>query len=55
MLKSRRFRWSVHIDLMGKKRTLFRVLMGLPSGRRIVGQDSVGCARDHDVSVEKGT
>ena len=32
-IKSRRTRWAVHVARMGKKRNMFRVLVGRPEGK----------------------
>jgi hypothetical protein len=32
-IKSRRMRWAGHVDRMGEKRKMFRVLVGKPEGK----------------------
>jgi hypothetical protein len=38
MIKSRRMRWVGHIACMGKKRGVYRVLVGKPEGKRPLGR-----------------
>ena len=38
VIKSRRMRWAGHIARMGKKRGMYRVLVGKPDGRRLLGR-----------------
>jgi hypothetical protein len=34
MIKSRRMRWAGHVPRMGEKRNAYRILMGMPEGKR---------------------
>jgi hypothetical protein len=38
MIKSRRMRWAGHIARMGKKRNAYRMLVGMPEGKRPLGR-----------------
>jgi len=38
VIKSRRIRWAGHVARMGKKKCVFRVLVGKPEGKRPVGR-----------------
>ena len=38
VIKSRRMRWAGHVARMGEKRGVYRVLVGKPEGRRILGR-----------------
>ena len=37
-IKSRRMRWAGHVAHMGKKRGVYRVLVGKPDGKRLLGR-----------------
>jgi hypothetical protein len=37
-IKSRRMRWAGHVDRMGEKRKVYRVLAGKPEGKRPLGR-----------------
>ena len=37
-MKSRRMRWAGHVARMGKRRGVFRVLVGKPEGQRPCGR-----------------
>jgi hypothetical protein len=37
-IKSRRMRWAGHIARMGEKRGAYRILVGRPEGRRLLGR-----------------
>jgi hypothetical protein len=37
MIKSRRMRWAGHVARMGAKRTTYRLLVGKPEGKRLLG------------------
>jgi hypothetical protein len=37
-IKSRRIRWDGHVARMGKKRNAYRLLMGKPEGKRLLGR-----------------
>jgi hypothetical protein len=38
VIKSRRMRWAVHVACMGEGRGVYRVLVGKPEGKRLVGR-----------------
>jgi hypothetical protein len=38
MIKSRRMRWSRHVARMREKRNAYRILVGMPGGKRPVGR-----------------
>jgi hypothetical protein len=37
IMKSRRMRWAGHVARMGKKRNMYRLLVGKPEGKRPLG------------------
>jgi hypothetical protein len=37
MIKSRRMRWAGHKARMGEKRNAYRILVGKPEGKRLLG------------------
>jgi hypothetical protein len=37
MIKSRRMRWTGHVAQMGEKNNAYRILMGMPEGKRPLG------------------
>jgi hypothetical protein len=38
MIKSRRMRWAGHVARMGGKRNAYRILVGKPEGKRLLGR-----------------
>jgi hypothetical protein len=38
VIKSRRMIWTGHVAHMGEKRNVYRILVGKPNGKRIVGR-----------------
>jgi len=38
MIKSRRMGWAGHVARMGKRRGVYRVLVGKPGGKRLLGR-----------------
>jgi hypothetical protein len=38
MIKSRRMRWTGHVARMGEKRNAYRILAGMPEGKRPQGR-----------------
>jgi hypothetical protein len=38
MIKSRRMRWIGHVADMGEKRNAYKILMGKPEGKRLLGR-----------------
>ena len=41
MIKSRRMRWAGHVARMGKKRGVYRILVGKTEGKRHLGDPGV--------------
>jgi hypothetical protein len=37
MIKSRRMRWAGHIARIGENRNAYRILVGMPEGKRALG------------------
>jgi hypothetical protein len=37
-IKSRRMRWAGHVARMGEERNVYRVLMGKPEGKGLLGR-----------------
>ena len=42
VFKSRRMRWSGQVAFMGKRRVIYRVLVGKPEGKRPLGRPRLG-------------
>jgi hypothetical protein len=40
IIKSRRMRWAGHVARMGEKRKAYRLLVGKPEGKRLLGRPS---------------
>jgi hypothetical protein len=38
MIKSMRMRWAEYVARMGEKRNVYRILMGMPEGKRQLGR-----------------
>jgi hypothetical protein len=38
IIKSRRMRWAGHVARMGEKRNVYRLLVGKPEGKRLLGR-----------------
>ena len=38
VIKSRRMRWAGHVARMGEERVVYRVLVGIPEGKRPLGR-----------------
>jgi hypothetical protein len=38
IIKSRRMRWAGHVARMGEKRNAYRLLVGKPEGKRLLGR-----------------
>jgi hypothetical protein len=38
MIKSRRMRWTGHVARMGEKRNAYKILVGKPEGKRLLGR-----------------
>jgi hypothetical protein len=36
MIKSRRMRWAGHVARMGETRNVYRILVGMPEGKRLL-------------------
>jgi len=37
VIKSRRMRWAGHVARMGERRVVYRVMVGKPEGKRLLG------------------
>jgi hypothetical protein len=46
VIKSRRMRWAGHAARMGEKRTVYRLLVGKPEGKRPLGRPRRRCIND---------
>jgi hypothetical protein len=49
-IKSRRMRWAGHVARMGEDRNVYRVLMGKPEGKRLLGRQR--CRWEDEVRVD---
>jgi hypothetical protein len=38
VIKSRRLRWAEHVERMEERRDIYRVLVGKPEGKRLLGR-----------------
>ena len=38
VIKSRRMKWTVHVESMGERRGVYRILVGKPEGKRTFGR-----------------
>jgi hypothetical protein len=38
LIKSRRMRWGGHVARMGEKKNVYRILVGMPEGKRPLGR-----------------
>jgi hypothetical protein len=38
MIKSKRMRWAGHVTRMGEKRNAYRIFLGKPEGKRLLGR-----------------
>jgi hypothetical protein len=38
IIKSRKMRWAGHVARMGEKRNAYRILVGKPEGKRLLGR-----------------
>jgi hypothetical protein len=43
IVKSRRMRWAGNVDRMGEKRNVYRLLVGKPEGKRLLGRPRRRC------------
>jgi hypothetical protein len=43
IIKSRRMRWAGHVARMGEKRNAYRLLVGKPEGKRLLGRPRSRC------------
>jgi hypothetical protein len=43
MMKPRRMRWAWHVARMGEKRDSYRILVGKPGGKRLLGRPRRRC------------
>jgi len=42
VIKTRKMRWVWHVARLGAKRGAYRVLVGIPKGKRLVGRPRLG-------------
>jgi len=57
VIKSRRIRWAGHVARMGEERSVYRVLVGKPEGKRPLGRPRIilGCiSRRWNVGIWTG-
>jgi hypothetical protein len=43
IVKARRMRWTGHVARMGEKRNAYRLLVGKPAGKRLLGRPRRRC------------
>jgi hypothetical protein len=53
MIKSRRMRWAGHLAQMGKKRNVYRILVGKPEGKRPLGRPRCRCVDNIKMNLRK--
>jgi hypothetical protein len=42
-IKSRRMRWAGHVARMGRKRNVYKILVGKPEEKRLLGRPKYRC------------
>jgi hypothetical protein len=50
VIKSRRMRWAGHVARMGEGRIVYRVLVGRPEGKRLLGRP--GCRWEDNIKMD---
>jgi len=50
VIKSRKMRWAGHVAHMGKGRSLYRILVGKPEGKRPLGRHS--CRWEDNIKMD---
>ena len=50
MIKSRRMRWAGHVARMGKRRGVYRVLVGKPEEKRLLRRPR--CRREYNIKMD---
>jgi len=50
VIKSRRMRWEGHVARMGERRDVYRVLVGKPEGKRLLGRPS--CRKEDNIKID---
>jgi len=53
VIKSRRMRWAGHVALMGQGRSVYRVLVGKPEGKRPLGRPRHGWEDNIKVELQE--
>jgi hypothetical protein len=50
LIKSRRMRWAGHAARMGTKRNAYRILVGKPEGKKLLGKPKHKCG--HNIKLD---
>jgi hypothetical protein len=50
VIKSRRIRWTGHVACMGEERSVYRILVGRPEGKRPLG--SPRCKWEYNIKMD---
>jgi hypothetical protein len=53
MIKSRRMRWAGHVGRMGEKTNAYRILVGMPEGKKPLGRPRCRWADNIKMDVRK--
>jgi hypothetical protein len=53
MMKSRRMNWVGHVACMGKKNNAYRVFLGRPEGKKLLGSHRRRCEDDIKMNLKK--
>jgi hypothetical protein len=53
MIKSRRMRWAGHVAMMGKKGISYRILVGKPEGKRLLGRPRCRWVNNIKIDLER--
>ena len=53
VIKSRRMRWAGHVARMEERRSVYRVLMGKPEGKRQLGRQMRRCEDNIKMDVQE--
>jgi hypothetical protein len=52
-IKSRRIRWAGHVACMGDRRGAYRILVGIPEGRRPLGRPRRRCGDNIKMDLQE--
>jgi hypothetical protein len=52
MIKSRKMRWAGHVARLEKKRTAYRIMVGKPEGKRLLGRPE--CRWEDNIRMDLG-